>query len=841
MAKRILFIGLILLSLFGCQSDSKKPIVHTLNSNWSFQQRNDTLWRSASVPGNVFTDLLDHELIENPFILKNEEKVQWVSDAYWTYQSTFSVDEKQFLKEHHKLTFEGLDTYANVYLNDTLILEANNAFRTFEIDVADYLLEENRLDIHFIPSIEREEPKKYQLKYELPEGNRVFTRKAQFQYGWDWGPTLNTSGIWKDITLTSWDDIIIEDVYIAQGMITETDADVNVQVTIKSNIEKTVTLSAKTGDLIVQKDIQLAKGTYDYSLPITIENPKLWWPHNIGDPHLYDFTIQISEKETLLEERKLKHGIRTIQLFAQPDSIGQSFYFKVNNVPVYMKGANYIPQNSFQNKVTNDDYKNLLNDVKAANMNMLRVWGGGIYENDVFYKLCDELGILVWQDFIFACAMYPGDENFLQNVQQEAFDQVMRLRNHASIALWCGNNENSEGWHRWGWQSGKTEAQKQEIWNNYLKVFDSILPYTVDRLTDVNYWESSPKYGRGNPKYKTEGDAHDWWVWHDGYPFEHFEENVPRFMSEFGFQAYPSEEVINYINQQDTLNLTTEAVESHQKHSRGFQLIDEYMKRDYPETHNDLDYLYLNQLTQAKGITMGIEAHRRARPYNMGTLYWQLNDCWPAISWSSIDYFGNWKALHYKAKESFDNLLISTTLKNNLVTTFLVNDNLQSFQDILSLRILDFQGNELWSQDQEVIAKVNSSSKVFEFSLEEMMINPAEVVLVSSFRDKRSTFYFEKPKDLILPDFISTEFKVEPFDKGYQISLLSPILLKDVFLSSNVKGRFHENFFDVLANEEKKVYFFTESKTPPNITIRTLNHIQQIDQEKKAVYKTDSK
>jgi beta-mannosidase len=842
MAKRFFFIGLILYSLVGCQPDRESiPIVQTLNQNWLFQQMEDTIWRTASIPGNIFTDLLDYQLIEDPFILNNEEKVQWVSNVYWVYETTFLVDAQKLSKKHHKLTFEGLDTYAKIYLNDTLILEANNAFRTYEIDVAEYLLEENRLNILFEPTLFHETHEKQKLNYQLPEGNRVFTRKAQFQYGWDWGPKLNTAGIWKDVTLTSWDNLILEDVYIAQGMITETDADLNVQVTIKSDVEKTVTLSAETEGLTFQQDIQLAKGTYDYSLPISIENPKLWWPHNIGEPYLYDFTIQISEQETLLDQKKLKHGIRTVQLFSQPDSIGQSFYFKVNNIPVYMKGANYIPQNSFQDQVTDDHYKKLLNDVKDANINMLRVWGGGIYENDLFYELCDELGILVWQDFMFACAMYPGDDDFLQNVQQEAFDQVIRLRNHPSIALWCGNNENSEGWHRWGWQSGKTEAQKQEIWSNYLKVFDSILPYTVDRLTDVNYWESSPKYGRGNPKYKTEGDAHDWWVWHDAYPFEHFEENVPRFMSEFGFQSYPSVEVVNYINQLDTLNLQTDAMKSHQKHARGFQLIDEYMQRDYPEAHSDLDKLYLSQLTQAKGIAMGIEAHRRARPYNMGTLYWQLNDCWPAISWSSIDHFGNWKALHYQAKESFDNLLISPTLKDNVVSVHIANDHLQSFSDVLFLQIFDFQGNELWSQEREVTAKGNSSSKVFEFSLEEMIINPAEVVLVSSFDDKRSTFYFEKPKDLILPDFTTTEFKVEWHDGGYLITLLSSVLLKDVFLSTDINGHFSENFFDLLPNKKKMIYFSTESKVKPNVTIRTLNHIQQIDQEKKAVYKTESK
>jgi beta-mannosidase len=406
--------------------------------------------------------------------------------------------------------------------------------------------------------------------------------------------------------------------------------------------------------------------------------------------------------------------------------------------------------------------------------------------------------------------------------------------------LWCGNNENSEAWHRWGWQTDKTEPQKKEIWDNYLKVFDSILPYTVDRLTEIDYWESSPKYGRGNPKYETEGDAHDWWVWHDGYPFEHFEEKIPRFMSEFGFQSFPSVEAMNYLNQLDTLNLHTDAVKSHQKHPRGFQLIDEYMKRDYPEAHNDLDYLYLSQLTQAKGITMAIEAHRRARPYNMGTLYWQLNDCWPAISWSSIDYFGNWKALHYKAKKSFENLLISTTIKDDIVEVYIVNDSRESYQGDLYLQFFDFQGIVLSIKSEYVTVYENSSNKVFEFSLEEMAINPAEVIFNTSFKDADVNHFLVKPKDLILTENTSTH-TIEAAEDGYDITISTSVLLKDVFLSSNTKGRFVENFFDILPNDTKTIRFVTDDKTKPTITIRTLNDMMTIDQSKKASYKTESK
>jgi beta-mannosidase len=504
--------------------------------------------------------------------------------------------------------------------------------------------------------------------------------------------------------------------------------------------------------------------------------------------------------------------------------LGESFYFKVNGIPVYAKGANYIPQNSFQNRVTRSDYEQLLQDVVDANMNMLRVWGGGIYENDEFYQLCDEKGIMLWQDFMFACAMYPGDKDFLSNVKQEAIDNMARLRNHPSIVLWCGNNENSEGWYRWGWQEGRSESEKEEIWASYLKLFDSLLPEMVDAFTDVPYWESSPKYGRGNPKYQFEGDAHDWWVWHDGYPFEHFETEVPRFMSEFGFQSFPSAEIIQLINESDSLDLTTEAVQNHQKHSRGFELIREYMARDFPLVEDPEHYIYMSQLVQAYGITKGIEAHRRARPYNMGSLYWQLNDCWPAISWSSIDFKGRWKALHYKAKHSFENVLISPQINGDKkLEVWLVNDGLKNHTGMLELKVLNFMGESLWAMSRPIRVYPNSSSMPLLVDLEEIASARDSVVLQVSFNEYSRLFYFEQPKDIrLIKGEISTE--IMKSTGGFDIELSSPVLQKDVFLSTALEGRFSDNFFDLLPNRPKIVHFQTEEENIPELQMISFNN-----------------
>ena len=812
------YSGLLVIMIFliGCSTKNDVPIKMELHDNWEFKKVRDTLWNLATVPGNIHSDLLENKLIEHPFIGNNEEKLQWISKTDWDYKTTFLVDRKTLQKRHIELSFEGLDTYASVFLNDSLILKTNNAFREFQVEVKSILKAENELRIVFEKTSISEDKEKNSLKYTLPEGNRIFTRKAQFQYGWDWGPKLNTSGIWRPIKLTAWNDYKIENINIIQNTLTDSIASLIVEIA-DSNFSKDVL----NYEVYINDTLQFQKPEKP-EIPITIKNPKRWWPHNLGEPYLYDIKVVVRNGKTILDSVLVKKGLRTIDLITEKDSIGESFYFKVNDVPVYAKGANYIPQNSMQNQVTNAHYEKLLNDVVDANMNMLRVWGGGIYENDIFYDLCDEKGILVWQDFMFACAMYPGDQAFLENVQEEATQNVKRLRNHASIALWCGNNENAEGWNRWGWQADRSEHEKEEIWSYYLKVFDSILPNTVDKLTDTDYWESSPKYGRGNPKYKFEGDAHDWWIWHDAYPFEHLEENVPRFMSEFGFQSFPSYEAIKYINQSDLIDISTNSFQSHQKHSRGFQLIREYMERDFPVPEKAEDYVYMSQLLQAYGITKGIEAQRRAKPYNMGTLYWQLNDCWPVVSWSSIDFFGKWKALHYKAKHSFEDVLVSSKVENNILRTYVINDDFESHSGELSVKILDFEGNPLYQFSKSIILESNASQLQHQVNLEAFKLDASKVVVVSNFNNSQSLYYLVKPKELKLKQG-DIEQKITKTDIGFSIELSSKTLQKDVFLYSDEKGHFLDNYFDLLPNETKIVVFQTKSKTIERFNIKTFN------------------
>lgn len=823
MGKFHFIIFLLVFAFISCEEAPNETI--SLNGDWQFSEAGKNDWKTAEVPGTVQADLLRLGEIPDPFLKNNEDSIQWISTKSWQYEKQFSISEEILKRTKHFLNFEGVDTYAEVFLNDSLILSANNAFRTWEIDVSENLKAENELLVVFKNQDSIEENEAQKLSYKLPEGNRVFTRKSQYQYGWDWAPTINTMGIWRNVSLINYDIARAKNIFLETKNSTDSLAEIVAKFEIETWKEAEITLKItnKNTSEIFEKSFKTIAGTNAIQIPFNIKNPKLWWTHNLGEPFLYDFQIDLIHSGTVLESFSKKLGVRSIELVTEKDSIGESFYFKLNGKPVYMKGANYVPQQIFETKLDQEKYTKLIDGAVLANMNMLRVWGGGIYEDNFFYQLCDAKGILIWQDFMFACAMYPGDAAFLENVKQEAIINIKRLRGHPSIALWCGNNENNEGWQRWGWQDGKTEAQKQEIWKNYYAVFNHILPRAVDSLSsNINYWESSPKYGRGDKRYQFEGDAHDWCVWHDGYPFEHFEEEVPRFMSEFGFQSFPSVETINYTTKKDSVLLNDPLFANHQKHSRGFKIIDDYMARDFPVPQIAEDYVYMSQLLQAYGITKGIHAQRRAKPYNMGTLYWQLNDCWPAVSWSSIDYLGNWKALHYGAKKAFDNILISAEEKNDTLNIFVVNDSFKNIKDSLSVKLMDFDGKVIYENKLLAESLENSSEELFSLPLQTLKFKRTVCVLKVNFGKNEYFHYFVKPKDLNLSKS-EIEIKTEKAKDGFMITLFSKTLQKNVFLIANEKGTFEDNYFDLLPNEPKTILFSTESKSPPELEYKALN------------------
>ena len=779
-------------------------------SSWKFNYQEQ--WFDASVPGNIVSDLLSNNLIKDPYFGTNEDSIQWVFNRNWSYQSSFYLGQSR----NQELVFEGLDTYASIFINDSLVLKTDNMFRKWILDVSNLERKKKHLlKVVFENVFEKEQTKIENLGYELPGGSRVHTRKAGFHYGWDWGAKITTAGIWKKVKINSWNDAKIRNFGIFQEELSQKKAVLNASIELQIESEGNYLLEINDSTF----SYFLEKGKQEISIPLTINKPKKWWPNGHGSQFLYSFSLTLTKNNNVLDQVEKKIGLRTVELVNEKDSLGTTFYFKINGKPIFMKGANYIPQDHMQNKVSRQDYLRLLNDAKISNMNMLRVWGGGIYENDIFYDICDSLGILVWQDFMFACAMYPSDSLFLSNVKQEAIENVKRLNHHPSIVLWCGNNENSEGWQRWGWQDGFDISQNEEIEKGYNILFKQILTEVVDKYTRTPYWESSPSLGRGDPKHQYEGDSHYWGVWHDAEPFENFKNKVPRFMSEFGFQSFPSMQTIATFCDSSQFDINSPSMRSHQKHPRGNALILEYIEREYPIPSSFEKLVYLSQIVQSEGIRMGLEVHRYNQPYCMGTLYWQYNDCWPVASWSSRDYYGNWKALNYAVKQAFSPLTLSISQKaNNSYEIWGVSEIQNNVIDSLIVEVYSLDGHLVFSKNQLVEVQKNTSTLL----IKDLTILTPNTFIIASLKknDIKSHFQFtSKPKNIILSK-PNIKFKWE----GNKLFLQTDIPAFHVYLHG-LDGHFSNNFLTLMPGKNYVVDFGGDLSQKNKLLIWSLYNI----------------
>ena len=810
MCKRIKALNFFLLVVLLIASCTPKSLQNEIVlQNWEFREYGGE-WMPAKVPGFVHLDLYDNNLIEDPFYSANENKTDWIAEKTWEYQSNFSLDSEFLENKNISLHFSGIDTYADVFLNDSLIKTCQNFFVSHAIELASLLKLNNQVRFVFKPTAAKANELLTAAPYRLPGGERVQVRKPQFHFGWDWGPKLIGCGITEEVKLIASNKRKSIQVYISTRSVNDSIAQMNLEVDI-SNWDATVH-SISFLDTVVP--IRQAQTSIEFS----IKNPKLWTARAYGNQNFTNIKFAILKDDgSIIEELEERFAIRTIELIQEEDELGKGLKFQVNGKDIYAKGANWIPLDFFHTRVDSNQYRKALLDAADANMNMLRVWGGGIYEDDYFYDLCDSLGILVWQDFMFACAMYPGSDVFMESVALEATQQIKRLRKHPSIALWCGNNENSEGWHRWSWQDHRSPAEVQSIWTDYQNLFTKLLPGLVDDLSTTAYWESSPQFGRGNPKHQFTGDAHYWGVWHDAEPFVNFETKVPRFMSEYGFQSFPEMDALELFVLEEDMYMDSEVMKTHQKHPRGNDLIQEYMARDYKTPADFESFVYLSQILQADGMRMGIEAHRRARPYNMGTLYWQFNDCWPAVSWSSRDYYGNWKALHYTVKRSYRDLLISTHQTKDSIFTYLINDTYENQVYDLIIEHIDYAGARLGSKARFVSVEGASSTLIYSSSLEDYLYidslkNQSYLdiqILKSGEVEARKLHHFVKTKDMKLP-YTGISYKIEKDSLGFVVELFSDAFMKDVYLHSLHDGRFEDNYFDLPANEHKRIRFYND-------------------------------
>lgn len=744
--------------------------IQSLAGAWEFRQVGTEAWLPASVPGGVHTDLLALGRIPDPFVGDNEKRIQWVAEADWEYRTRFAAEPELSGQPHIWLVCDGLDTLATVTLNGRLLSHANNMFRQYRWEIKDLLQAgDNELVIAFASPVNYAAEKMTErplpgVSHAIPGG--PYLRKAPCQFGWDWGPQLPPIGIWKEIRLEGASSARLADVHLRQS---HSEGQVNVSAALSleqwtdAQLTARLHIVAPDGEEMVeevpvsQREPRFAHHPTVINLPVA--QPQLWWPNGYGAQPLYQVTVSLHQGDRLLDRRQYQLGLRTIELRQEEDQWGRSFEFMVNGVPIFAKGSNWIPADSFPTRITEDALEVLLRAAAETHHNMLRVWGGGFFEEERFYDLCDRYGILVWQDFIFSCSVYPLDDpEFLENVRVEVLENVRRLRHRASLALWCGNNEMEWGWADWGW----TRPDLEDMKTAYDLFFHHMLAeWCAAEDSDTPYWPSSPSSDTPftDPNGQQQGDAHYWDVWHGRQPFTAYREQYPRFMSEFGFQALPPLDTIRTFAAEADWNMTSYIMEQHQKNASGNslmvgQMLDSFrLPKDFPSL------VYLSMVLQAEGIRYGVEHWRRYRDRVAGTLYWQLNDCWPVASWSSLDYFGRWKALHYAARRFYAPLLLSIEDDPPRQGVYITNDRREKWEGRVRWSLETLQGEVQAAGEEPLQAAPMSTTHVKTFDLGDRITDDSrrELLFIAELwgqdgRIAQQTAYFAPTKHLQLSD-----------------------------------------------------------------------------------------
>jgi beta-mannosidase len=811
------------------QAKPAQNAVQALDHGWQFRQvaagaqDAESGWLPATVPGDVHLDLLANKKIPDPFFGANESKLKWIEDESWEYRLNFDVPAALLARSNVDLVFDGLDAAAQVYVNGAQVLNADNMFRVWRVPVKGHLhAGKNLLRVVFPSPIKAAEEvaagDAFRLRSKTED--KTYIRKAAYEYGWDWGPRFVTSGIWRPVRLEAWDHARIADFHIRQRDVSREvahlDAEVEVEAASAGSAKVKVQYTDNGKPVTLNRTVMVHAGRNVVDLPTEILQPKLWYPTGYGEQPLYKFTAQVGTGAGVSEERKIKAGLRSIVLRRVLDKWGRSFELVVNGIPVFAKGADVIPFDSFPNRVTTADYRRILESARDANMNTIRHWGGGYYETDEFYAICDELGIMVWQDFQFGNDWQPGTYAFKLNIEAEAEDQVRRLRNHPSIVVWCGNNE-TEIAMDWPPRPALPADVRYFMWQDYLTEFSGILPRVVARLdAETPYWPSSPSadYEPLTDHYQS-GDAHIWDVWHGRVPFSTYETHHARFVTEYGFQSFPEMKTIEaFTKPEDRTSIFTPVMLAHQKNTEGNELIHDYLLRDYPEPKDFASFLYASQVLQAEGIKIGAEHFRRSRPETMGSIFWQLNDCWPVASWSSIDYYGRWKALQYYARRFYAPILVSPHVEDGSVKVYIVSDKTEAKQATLHARLMDFDGKVLL-EDSKTVDVTPLTSKVYlDWPLKNLTAagaaDTSRVFIVADLAAggaeiSRNLVYLAPVKEIHLKP---AALKVETTGGGgsYKVRITSPVLARSVYLSfGNLDVKVSDNYFNLLPGETVEI------------------------------------
>ncbi len=806
--------------------------VYSLNGQWEMRSTNDEHWESAHVPGSVFTDLLHNGLMEDPFYRDNEDKALALSYNDYEYAREFNVSSDLLKHDRIFLYCEGLDTLTEIKINGKLVAKTNNMHRSYEFDVKDTLKEgSNNIHILFFS------PTRYieQMQKKLPLMKRTndmvidgfyYLRKAHSMFGWDWGPKIPDSGIWRNIGLKFFNDARLKDVYITQDHQTgKVKLDVQVSLEIWNHGEFNLEILVTSPD-----DKRISKiQPIDYPddncamAAVEIDNPKLWWPNGYGKQPLYEISVNLKEEDKILDSREIKVGLRTLTVKQEDDRWGKSFKFEINGVPIFARGANYIIEDNLMPRYSRERTGRLIKDCIEAHFNCIRVWGGGIYPDDYFFDLCDRYGIIVWEDFMFACSVYPADREFLSNIEHELVSNIKRIRNHPSLGLWCGNNEVE-------WIVDMVEKQSfpgvqipgdtpllsiRKVKKMYTRLFEKVIPEAVKKYDPAHfYWPSSPSSGGkfDRPNDENRGDVHYWDVWHGMKPFSDYRNHYFRFTTEFGFQSFPGIKTIESFTMPEDRNISSYVMKKHQKNGSANGKILTYLSETFRHPKDFKSLLYTSQLLQAEAIKYGVEHWRRNRGRCMGSLYWQLNDCWPVISWSSIDYYGRWKALHYYAKRFYSPVLISAEEEGTRVNIYVTNDNLEDVRGTVGWKLRDNRSDIVYEDRKGVTVASLKAEECIELDLKDMIKkdNIRDVYLEFFFDVdgqcvSDGTLLFVKPKHF---NFLNPEIKIAINEVRDQfiISIGSQAYAKSVELDLvEADCKFSDNYFDLSAGYVKEV------------------------------------
>lgn len=784
-------------------------------SDFTLQMEGDTVQYKAQLPGTVQGTLIDAGVLPHHFVGSNEDSVQWVSDKNWTYTTVFNIDKDELASTRlSELRIDGVDTFSEIYLNGTLVTSTNSFFHTHRLKVTSLLHEgENRLVIRLLSPTQRAHAMYLSNGFMYPADNdrapikySPFVRTAPYHYGWDWGPRLISMGVMRPITLHLLKVHIDDKLYITSEIEWADDHTARrAKVKVRS--------AGLPSDVLhlIDPNGKVIKG--DKEGNFMVESPLLWQPNGWGKQYRYSLVREAKEGDYILRDTTL-FGIREIRLDLSKDSIGSAFSFVVNDRPLYAKGANYLPHDRRfcgGGRTLSDVFEQ---DILPLHFNMIRVWGGGIYETEEFYDLADKHGILIWQDLPFACTAYPNDISFRAIVERELESQFSRLRNHPSLALICGNNEIREGLKHWGWKSSYkyTVAQYDKMLADYDNFFQDFIPTQLREIVPhVQYIHGSPLSSNwGIPESFLSGDSHNWRVWFGGMSFTEFDVNPGRFSSEYGFQAFPEMKTIQSFapgSDLDTLTIYSPILKNRQRSFIGNQRITDYIERDYPVPSKFSDYIYISQLLQGHGMAYAIRAVRRAYPLNMGSLYWQLNDVWPTVSWSSVDYWGNHKAMHYYVRDAYAPYIVDIISKSGKLELWVASDEMTLPQSPLNVRIEGFtyDGKKLSTEEHAFVAQgAPFSQMITPFETTEDAMHMYYRLTLTDAKGKTlatNIYHPTKPKEMQLHQ-ATPKVTIWATNGTLEVTLSSTTLIKDLFVETPWQGaQYSNNFFDLLPNQ----------------------------------------